>query len=133
MKKIKKLIAVCLCAMMVMSVSIGANAATNADFDLYIVAGSYDYSDYEKKSWDYDYAVATYNSVNFSSGSGSVWTIVRDGTSNASQSKSVTSSTYSAKYNYLSGYGVIGEYYRLYGTVASSVGGTATLSGTWSL
>lgn len=132
-RKMKVMIALCLCLVMVLSIGIGANAGWNHPFGFSITAGTGGSSGTQKKTADASFAEVQYTNITFTNSGGSVWTIIRDSSSNnASASKTLTtSSSVTRDYDYLSGYGTIYSYYKLYGSLASSVGGKVTLNGVW--
>lgn len=131
--KIKKMITVCLCAAMIMSVGIGANAATNASFNFTVDTGDHmGASSNAKKSMDASFAEVQYTTITFGGTSGQLFTVIRKGSTNVSSSKYLTKSdTATRNYTYKSGYGNIGDYYKVYGATSSGCSYDATLKGVW--
>lgn len=132
-KKFKSMVALCLCLVMVLSIGISANAGYNHSFNFTVNAGSGKYdANYRTKSSDLSYAEVQYTTINMTNTSGNIVTMVRSGSSNATPGKTLYYSSLGTKnYYYSSGYGNIGDSYRLYGSVGSSVGGSVTLKGVW--
>lgn len=132
-KRFKTMVALCLCLVMVLSIGISANAGYNHSFGFTVTAGTGGYdANYRTKSTDLSFAEVQYTKINMTNKSGNIVTMVRKGSSNATPGKTLYYSSLGTKYyNYSSGYGNVGDSYRLYGSVGSSVGGSVTLGGVW--
>ena len=135
-KKFKSMVALCLCLVMVLSIGIGANAGYNDSFDFSISPGTGNAnSTAHKKATTFTYASVTFSTINFSGSTGELITVIRDKDEeiNVTSGKTTTQSFIGSPrtYTYKSGHGVVGTYYKVYGSVASSAPGSARLAGQW--
>lgn len=128
-RKIKKLLVACMCATMVFSMGVVANAASSFSFYVDAAGNTPGFSGYVNKTNYTTYATANLTTLQFNGSSG-LYLEVRKGDATASYSRSVTG-TGTYKPTYKSGYAVPESYYRLCGYTASSCGYGANMKGTW--